>query len=167
MLQFLKDYGQLIELLSVCIIPFAVYFTGVSLQKRKEKQDAKMHLFLTLIETRRMEPPPVEYMKALNSIDVVFQDSEKVRQKWKDFYYSLQLNSDHYNNQVHFQLDLFATIAKELGYNNVQQVDMDRYYFDHQYQNYRENKQALDNEVYRVYKNSENLGTPRKPEQQP
>jgi len=96
--KFLKDYG---ELISITLIPIIIWFLGIRFQDRKSKQDAKMQLFLKLMANRKSTPISKEWVDSLNQIDVVFQDSPKVRNAWRNFFDSLHPKSQHFDTFQH------------------------------------------------------------------
>ena len=73
------------QVLSVAIVPIIVWFIGVGYQERKAKKEAQLRLFLVLMSNRQKTPISQEWVDALNSIDVVFQNNKKVRLAWRDY----------------------------------------------------------------------------------
>jgi len=123
--QFLKDYG---ELISISLVPFIIWGMGTYFQNRKGKRNAQMMLFLDLMKTRKHMPPSQIWVDALNQIDVVFQKNKQVRLAWRAYYDSLHPQSQHFENQGAFQLDLLSEIANSLGYKDLKQTEIDRFY---------------------------------------
>ena len=123
--QFIKDYGSI---LTAIITPFALWQLAKLYQERKEKRDAKMNLFLRLMALRRKNPQIPEWADCLNQIDVVFQDDKSVRSAWRSYHDSLYPQSQHFQNQQSFQLDLLSEIASTLKYKDLKQTEIDRYY---------------------------------------
>lgn len=87
-----------------------------------------MDLFLSLMAHRKKNPISMELVDSLNKIDVVFQDCKQVRAAWRAYLDSLHPNSQHFDNTNSFQLDLLSEIANELGYKNLKQTELDRFY---------------------------------------
>jgi hypothetical protein len=154
---FFLTYGQII---AVAIIPVALWFLGISYQNRKTKRDAKLRLFLTLIANRQFNPPTREYVKALNQIDIVFQDNDKVRRAWRSFLDSLDARSQHFSNNSLFQLDLLSEMAEDLGYKHLRQTDLTRYYFPECFQSEKDLHNKISVELFRVLQNSESFSCP-------
>jgi hypothetical protein len=123
--EFLKDYGQLI---SITLIPLIIWFMGIQFQNRDTKKKAKLDLFLTLMAHRRKNPPNIEFVNSLNQIDVVFQSDKKVRSAWRSYYDSLNQKSQHFDNQNDFLLDLLSEMANTLGYDDLKQTELARFY---------------------------------------
>ena len=69
-----------------------------------------------------------EKVDALNLIDVVFQDDKKVRLAWKEYLDSLNPNSSHFKTSNAYLLDLLSEMAISLGYKELKQTEIDRFY---------------------------------------
>ena len=124
-IQLLIGIGQI---LAVAIIPIIVWFWGIKYQNRKAKRDAQLNLFLTLMANRKANPITKEWVDALNTIDVVFQENYKVRQAWREYLDSLNAQSPYFQNNNAFLLDLLSEMALALGYKNLKQTEIDRFY---------------------------------------
>ncbi len=122
---FFLAYG---EIISISLIPFILWFIGIKYQNRKSKKDAQLSLFLTLMANRKSNPLSKEFVDALNTIDIVFQNNPKVRQSWREYLDSLNENSPHFDRNNSFLLDLLSEIALDLGYKNLKQTEIDRFY---------------------------------------
>lgn len=158
MIQFLKDYGQLLEVLAVVIIPVAVWFLGIQFQNRSAKRKAKLELFLNLMADRRKNPPTIRLADSLNLIDVVFQKDKSVREAWRAYYDSLHPGSQHNANSNSFLLDLLSEMANTLNYTDLKQTEIDRFYIPQFFVNQLNNQDLVSNEFLRVLKNSNNFG---------
>ena len=104
-LQLLIGIGQII---AVAIIPIIVWVLGIKYQDRRTKKDAQLNLFLTLMANRKSNPITKEWIDALNTIDVVFQDNIKVRHAWREYLDSLNNKSPHFETSNSFLLDLLS-----------------------------------------------------------
>lgn len=94
----------------------------------KQKQDAKRQLFFTLMAHRKSSPPTIAWVDSLNLIDVVFAKHPKVVILWHEYFALLcQTVYDHKASQ-HKYLDLLLAMAKCLGYKNILQTDIDKFY---------------------------------------
>lgn len=158
MVQFLKDYGQLLQLITVTIIPLSVWFLGVQFQNRSSKRKAKLDLFLTLMAHRRKTPPNIDFVDSLNLIDVVFQDHKLVRAGWRAYYDSLNPASQHFQNQNDFLLDLLSEMANTLNYKDLKQTELARFYSPMYFERRDNTQNEIATEMIRVLKNSENFG---------
>lgn len=124
-IQLIIGIGQI---LAVAIIPIILWIGSVKYQNRKAKRDAQLQLFLTLMANRKSTPITREWVDALNTIDVVFQNDFKVRQAWREYLDSLNGQSPHFENNNAFLLDLLSEMALTLGYKNLKQTEIDRFY---------------------------------------
>lgn len=124
-IQLLIGIGQI---LAVAIIPIIIWFGGIKYQNRKAKRDAQLNLFLTLMANRKANPITREWVDALNTIDVVFQENYKVRHAWREYLDSLNAQSPHFQNNNAFLLDLLSEMALALAYKNLKQTEIDRFY---------------------------------------
>jgi hypothetical protein len=114
-----------ITALAIFLGPLAGVLFTLWFQSRKERRDAKERLFLTLMSGRKSIVSP-EVTKALNQIDVVFADKPKIKALWHKYYALLAQQPGE--DRVHTWLELLATMAQELGYKGVSQVDLDKFY---------------------------------------
>lgn len=121
-----------------------------------------MDLFLRLMANRKSNPISKEWTDALNQIDVIFQDNKSVRSAWRAYFDSLHPRSQHYDNANSFHLDLLSEIANDLGYKDLKQTELDRFYSPVQFGDSFDEKNSLNKEMIRVLQNSENLGSARK-----
>ena len=92
-IQIIIGIGQII---AVAIIPIIVWVLGIKYQNRKAKKDAQLRVFLTLMADRKSTPITKEWVDALNTIDVVFQENKKVRHAWREYLDSLNEKSPHF-----------------------------------------------------------------------
>jgi hypothetical protein len=155
--QFLKDYG---ELISITLIPIIIFYVGKRLQDRDAKRNAKQDLFLRLMANRKKNPPTIEWADSLNQIDIIFQDSKNVRRAWRTYYDSLHPYSQHFSNSNSFLLDLLSEIANELGYRNLKQTELDRFYSPVFFDNQVKNQDLMYKEYLRVLQRSKSLSEP-------
>lgn len=145
------------EIIAIVLAPLVTWGITIMYQNRSEKRKAKQDLFLTLMANRKKFPPPYEYLDALNSIDVVFQNNKKVRAAWRAYHDSLHPNSQHSQNTNSFLLDLLTEIAQVLGYKNLKQTEIDRFYSPQYYGNMLENQARISQELSRVLFFSKNF----------
>ena len=124
-LQLIIGIGQII---AVAVIPIIVWILGIKYQDRKTKKEAQLNLFLTLMANRKSSPVTREWVDALNTIDVVFQDNMKVRHAWREYLDSLNNKSPHFETSNSFLLDLLSEMAQSVGYGNLKQTEIDRFY---------------------------------------
>jgi hypothetical protein len=123
----MRPFMQLIALFLSPIIPVLITLWW---QRRKEKRDAKRNLFITLMAHRRAYPPTIEWVNALNLIDVVFADHTSVVNLWHNYYEELKHAAEpsHAQTLQHAHLQMLSEMARVLGYKRLQQTDIDKYY---------------------------------------
>lgn len=80
---------DIINIIAITVGPLLAVLITLWWQERKENRDANRRLFLTLMAKRRTTPPTVEWVDALNVIDVVFADVPQAVQLWHEYYSSL------------------------------------------------------------------------------
>jgi hypothetical protein len=106
---------------------FGVIFT-LWFQSRKEKSDEKIRLFLTLIAHRKSNPPTAELVNNLNLIDAVFSKNPAVVQLWHDYYDLLSHSPVNWHLADAKYLDLLSKMANALGYSEMSQTAIARFY---------------------------------------
>jgi hypothetical protein len=117
------------EIVALLVGPSIAVAITLWWQNRKEKRDAKIRLFTTLMAFRRSYPVSYEWSNALNLIDVVFSDSRQVVERWRRYYDNLHDPSPHaLAERTHIYLELMSEMAHELDFPNLQQTDIDRFY---------------------------------------
>lgn len=97
-------------------------------QRRKEKRDAKLRVFSTLMMHRRSIPPHIEWVNALNLIDIAFAGDEQVLNKWHTMYGLLHNQQAGTEQYQHTYLEMLSSMAQVLGYKKLQQTDIDKFY---------------------------------------
>ena len=116
------------QIVAVAAIPLIIWLVGNRQMRKKEKLDAKRELFFTLMKQRKTFYAMRERADALNLIDVVYQDDDRVREAWKNYLSSLNPNSAEFQNNNSYLLDLLSEMAQSLGYKKLKQTEIDRFY---------------------------------------
>lgn len=145
------------QIVAVAIIPVIVWFLGVKYQDRKAKRDAQEKVFFTLMADRGTNPITKEWVDALNVIDIVFQDNKNVRSAWKEYLTSLNEKSPHFDTQNSFKLDLLSEMAMALGYKNLKQTEIDRFYSPKYFGSQMSRQEFLFQENMRILTNSKSF----------
>lgn len=145
------------QILAVAIIPIIIWVGGIKYQNRKAKRDVQLKLFLTLMANRKATPITKEWVDALNTIDVVFQNSKKVRHAWREYYDSLNVQSPHFQQNNAFLLDLLSEMAQALGYKNLKQTEIDRFYSPKYFGSQMSRQEILFQENLRVLMHSKSM----------
>ena len=105
----------IINTLAVVAIPIVSVVVAHHLQDRSEKRKDKMRIFqclMTLRATGWANPVAVD---ALNTIDIVFSDSDSVRNQWHKLYEKYRPEIS-YQEQYKEQCKLLELMANDLGY---------------------------------------------------
>lgn len=150
-MQMIIGIGQI---LAVAAIPVIVWVLGIKYQNRKVKKDIQLKVFLTLMSDRKSNPITKEWVDALNIIDVVFQDNREVRQAWREYLDSLNEKSPHFESSNSFRLDLLSEMAMALGYKNLKQTEIDRFYSPKYFESQLNRQNILIQENLRVLMHS-------------
>jgi hypothetical protein len=151
------------EILAILLSPIIPILITLWWQRRKEKRDAKIRLFTTLMAFRKSYPVSYEWANALNLIDVIFSDSPKVVDRWHKYYDNL--NDEHgAAARIHLYLELMSEMARELGFRQLQQTDIDKFYVPGVHGTQADLNAECQREWLRVLKNSARFETsPREP----
>lgn len=150
---FISKMQMWITGLAIFLGPLAgVLFTLWS-QKRKERTDAKRNLYLTLMGERKNLKISTTVAQALNTIDVVFSDNNKVKELWHK-YYSL-LAQPPGEERVHTWLELLKAMSENLRYSTLSQTDIDKFYLPQGHVDDLEFQQKAAAQWVRVLENTE------------
>lgn len=103
------------NLVVIALSPILAVLITVWLTQRNEKRKEKMEVFKQLMISR-VTASTEDFVKIVNSIDVIFADSKRVRTAWKELF-------EEYNNP-NYDLDrvrykhtkLIESVAQDLGY---------------------------------------------------
>jgi hypothetical protein len=150
---YCRDWISIIAILSSPAIAM-----GVSLwfQDRRDKLQQKRFLFTSLMATRH-HIISEEMVRALNMIDVVFHDNDRVRQLWRE--YLGMLNNQGLNNEQGYKqrdkkrLELIQEIATAVGYGKeISHLNVDDFYLPVGLAKERERAKEIGDELLRVLK---------------
>ena len=149
-----KDW---LTIIAIVISPFVASWLTLVWQDRKEKRDARVRLFTTLMAYRKSYPISREWAGALNLIDVVFADYPQVISRWHELYDLLHANSVGGERRVHKHLELLSEMASSLGYKRLKVTDIDKFYIPEIHGLEVDLNTACQQEWYRVLKNTNNM----------
>ena len=147
-----------VNILAILLSPVVAVLVTLYLQSRREKRNQKLWIFNTLIGTRH-SPIIEENVRALNMIDVVFHDSQRVRELWHE-YFNMLGNEGLNNPQGWAQrqkknLEMITEMAKVLGYGKaITHLDVDRVYYPVGLGAQSQKAQEIAEELLRVLKAS-------------
>lgn len=154
---------NVVNVIAILVSPLIAVLITVYLQNRKEKHNLKMRIFGTLMATRH-SPIRDESVRALNMIDVVFSNKEKVRKLWHEYYDMLNnqglQNEQGFNLRQKKNLELITEMANEVGYGKeITHLDVDRVYYPQGMGKAQERSEEMATEWLRVLKNTERFMT--------
>jgi N-acetyl-anhydromuramyl-L-alanine amidase AmpD len=125
----LKDWLTVVALI---LGPALAVWYSVRIQRVREKRRAKLWALQAVLANRHNIFAD-DRLKALNSIDLIYQDDADVRAKWQS--YLAQLSHPNYKTDSAMQaearrreLELISAMASTLGYKALSQMDIDRSY---------------------------------------
>lgn len=148
-----------INLAALLLSPVIAVVVTLGFQGRKEKRGRKERLFQTLMTYRMANPPPRELVQALNLIDVVFKENKEVRGLWKDYF--AMLCRPPIEPEVEIRratyLNLLSAMADDLGYSNLQQTDISRFYAPQFYEDEFAWGRQFRTELLRVLENTQHI----------
>lgn len=154
MIKFFQDN---VEIIAILLSPLLAWMVTILYQNRAEKRKAKRDLFMVLMAKRKTNPPPIEFVDALNKIDVVFQENKNVRAAAKSYLDSLYEHSILQGTSNSYLLDMLSEMANVLGYKNLRQTEIDRFYSPKYYGNQLNNQEIFWEEYIRVLQHSKSL----------
>lgn len=112
------EIKEILNLIALIVAPLIAVLVGSWLQDRAERRKDKMQIFKTLMTSRIYAWTP-DSVNALNTIDVVFADDEKVKSAWKELnekYRVSELGEQQLKDIEDAQYKLLDSIADSLGY---------------------------------------------------
>jgi hypothetical protein len=149
---------------AIFIGPLAGVLFTLWFQSSKDKIEAKRRLFLTLIAERKALTISPQLAQALNTIDVVFADSNAVKELWHK-YYAL-LSQPPGQERDHTWIELLDAMSRELRYNKLRQTDLDKFYIPQAHVDDLEFQRKIGHQWSRVLENTERfLVVPRDSEE--
>ncbi len=136
-------YGAL-TLIVLCVTAYFISHAPVNavnigrqLNTEQQKDNAKRNLFLLLFALRG-SPSNYDFVKGLNQIDIVYEDSPLVRAAWHKHYKDLHDKTIPEVDKVWNigRVEVLSQMAQSLGYGSLKASDiLENYYPEgHQYQ---------------------------------
>jgi hypothetical protein len=118
---------EILTIIAIVVGPIAAVCVTIWSQNRKDRRHAQRRLFFTLMAHRKSNPPPYEWVNALNIIDVVFENCPMVVARWHT-YYDLLNQKQPDPSQYHKYLELLSEMARAVGFSTLEQTDIDKFY---------------------------------------
>ena len=138
-----------LTILAILSGPAVGVWLGIKLQRRRAKEERRFDVFRTLMRTRRT-PIAVEHVGALNLVEIEFRDDREVISKWKALFDHFGTPHPRHANEENrsglkpeelaeregrylarlaeerqeLLAKLLSEIAKSVGFNNIQQLDI-------------------------------------------
>lgn len=128
---------------------------GRQLNDEQQKDNEKRRLFLILFSLRG-SPISYEFVRALNQIDIVFEDTQDVLDAWHTHYDSLQ-RKEQVNAERNWDIqrtNLLSAMAVSLGYSRIRQTDMLQNYYPEGHANEANNDFEMRQAALTYYKNN-------------
>lgn len=106
-----------LNIFAVILSPIIALWISNKIQEKKEKRNDKLWILKTLM-IQRATIQDVNYVNALNLIDLIFVDSSNVRKAYKALYNEYLKRGESFNHEkVHrARTKLIETIVNDLGY---------------------------------------------------
>src|ERR1017187_9002244 len=127
-------------------------------QQRKEKRSFQINVFSTLMMHRKANPPTADWVNCVNLIDVVFAENKDVLAKWHELYGILCIPAQ-IGTEIHQRtyIEMLSEMAKALGFNKLQQTDIDKFYSPQAYAVQAAAQQELQNLARGFFENVNRL----------
>ena len=145
------------EVISICAIilsPILAVLITLWHQDRTQKKNTQVNTYLTLIAFRDVSPHSGGYgafVNALNTIDVVFHGNMKIIKLWHEYYDLLTQETKNQQTNDLKKIELLSAIGKHLGYDQLQQVDISKFYSPELWAKDFQEKKELDNRVKEAF----------------
>lgn len=153
---------QTMNIIAVIAGPIIAIIITLLYQSHKEKRDAKHKLFTVLMAHRKSIPPTVDLVRGLNLIDIVFAEHREIVCLWHEYFDLLLPDPINMNVAGPKFLDLLANMAKVLGYKNLLQTDISRFYSPKAHGYQFEINDKIQTEWLRVLQNTSTFVVTRK-----
>jgi len=148
----------IINTIAIILGPIIAVIVTLIYQNYKAKRNDREHLFKVLMVNRKAYPPDREWIKALNVIPIYFANNKKILSMWYQYYNLLNETGDNIDKmRGHAYLELLSGIALSLGYKNLQQTDIDKYYFPKIIESESQKINELFDDLLRIAQNTERL----------
>jgi hypothetical protein len=103
------------EILAILFSPVIAVLVTLWLNERAQKRKDRLEIFKTLMMTRENNAN-LDFVKAVNAIDVVFHDKSKVREAWSQLYESYHAKELDFKKVSNNHTKLLEAMASDLGY---------------------------------------------------
>ncbi len=106
---------SILNVIAVLVIPVVAVVVGQKLQEKAEKRKDKMNIFQCLMTRRTIGWANPDAVDALNTIDIVFSDSDAVCNQWHVLFDKYRPEIQR-QEQYREECKLLELMANDLGY---------------------------------------------------
>ena len=152
----------IISVIAILISPLIAVQVTRHLDKKEAEKNRQLEIFRVLMGQRGLLPRTDEYVVALNQIDAVFHKVESVRKAYGELYKATSPNSSELSDSGKYLIILLQEMAKHLEFDNLRDLDIDKYYTPQTRADGQNFLGKYYNEFLRVLENSEHFGEKRK-----
>lgn len=152
------------SIIAMLVSPLIAVQVTKYLDQKKEEKKRQEEIFRILMGQRGLSPRTDEYLIALNQIDVVFHNSESVRQAYAELYKVTKPNHPEISDSGVYLIVLLQKMAEYLKYDKFRDLDIDKYYSTQSRADSQNLLSAYYREFYRVLSSSEHFGMKSKNE---
>lgn len=105
----------IINIIAIILSPIIALFISHKVQINHEKRKEKIEI-LKILMARRIPSNSIEYVNALNIIDIIFVDSPKVKAAYKSLYEAYQQQNYDVSKSQMMLTKLIEAIVADVGY---------------------------------------------------
>ena len=151
----IQEIQTWITALAIFLGPLSGVLFTLWFQARKEIRNQRHQLFLDLMSERKTLYVSQRVAQALNKIDVIYARNPAVKKCWHEYYALLQQPAGEL--RIHKWLELLSTMAETLGYSDLSQTDLDKFYIPQGHADDLEFQRKTSHQWARVLENTEHL----------
>lgn len=157
-----KNSTDWYTLIAIALSPLIAVLVTMWIQKQRERKNAKLRLFFTLVARRGSLGVDSDFVDSLNLIDLVFADEPQIRLKWNEYFSALQVKDsrDLWDRKLN---ELLYSVAETLGY-EIKGEAIEKFYIPQGHADSNEEWVLLRRELLRVLKETKSLNLLANPE---
>lgn len=107
-------YKEIVNLLAIVVGPIAAIKVTRVIDDRRSRRDRKMHIFRTLMGTRRLKLH-TEHVSALNLIEIEFYKDKSVHDKLRNYMQHLTNEKPDTSRWLEISNELFTKLVQAIG----------------------------------------------------
>jgi hypothetical protein len=120
-------------ILEKIVIPMVATFAGAFLafryQHTIEKRRDKRTIVQSLMIFRNVGADELEWIKAMNAVEIVFHDNERVRQLWAKYLeYTSDMEKFKQSRHIDVYYEMLYEMCRDCGYNQITESDLRQFY---------------------------------------